>query len=109
MSLLHECQGLGARRMTRQSVPFATDSAHWPEALVSKHGYARDDHIKVRAPATTGNVDTCRMFSFEFINDVDYDTTVERILADQPNDGLLPLVVTPNVDDVLQLRQPENA
>lgn len=76
---------------------------------MSKHGYARDDHIKVRAPATTGNVDTCRMFSFEFINDVDYDTTVERILADQPNDGLLPLVVTPNVDDVLQLRQPENA
>ena len=36
-------------------------------------------------------------------------TNGRKDFGGRADDGLLPLVVTPNVDDVLQLRQPENA
>jgi len=55
-----------------------------------------------------GQVSTRCLFDFDFINDSNHSRTIDRILAEQPDDGLLPLVVTPNVDDIVQLRRPEN-
>ena len=49
---------------------------------------------------------TQRLFGFDFIDDVDHLDTVMRVLGPQPDDGLLPLVVTPNVDDLVRLSVP---
>jgi N-acetylglucosaminyldiphosphoundecaprenol N-acetyl-beta-D-mannosaminyltransferase len=54
-------------------------------------------------------VDTQRLFGFDFINDSDCARTVERILGGQPRDRWLPMVVTPNVDDIVRLNQPRHA
>jgi N-acetylglucosaminyldiphosphoundecaprenol N-acetyl-beta-D-mannosaminyltransferase len=45
------------------------------------------------------------LFGFNFVNDADVATIVERVLGPQPSDGLLPLVVTPNVDYIVRLRE----
>jgi N-acetylglucosaminyldiphosphoundecaprenol N-acetyl-beta-D-mannosaminyltransferase len=50
-----------------------------------------------------------RLFGFDFVNAHDVTATVDQILGVQPLDGLLPLVVTPNVDYIVQLRQPQHA
>jgi N-acetylglucosaminyldiphosphoundecaprenol N-acetyl-beta-D-mannosaminyltransferase len=52
---------------------------------------------------------TQRLFGFDFVDDVDCLNTVERILGPQPPDGRLPLVVTPNVDDIVRLHEPRHA
>jgi N-acetylglucosaminyldiphosphoundecaprenol N-acetyl-beta-D-mannosaminyltransferase len=51
-------------------------------------------------------IETQRLFGFDFVCDLVFDRTVERILGPQPEDGRLPLVVTPNVDHVVRLAQP---
>lgn len=43
------------------------------------------------------------MFGFDFIDDSGFGPTIDRLVSEQPDDGLLPLVVTPNVDDIVQL------
>ena len=50
---------------------------------------------------------TRRLFELDFIDDDGYDALVERLLAPQPDDGLLPLVSTPNVDDIVRFAKPE--
>lgn len=57
-----------------------------------------------RAPVTTQH-----LFGFDFIDDLDHERTIERLLAPQPDDDRLPLVVTPNVDDLVQLAAPAHA
>jgi N-acetylglucosaminyldiphosphoundecaprenol N-acetyl-beta-D-mannosaminyltransferase len=54
-------------------------------------------------------VKTRRLFGLDFVCDVDFDRTIERIIAGQSEDGRLPLVVTPNVDHVVKLAQPRHA
>ncbi len=54
-------------------------------------------------------VDTRRLFGLDFVCDFDFELTVERILGPQPEDGHLPLVVTPNVDQVVRLAQPRHS
>jgi N-acetylglucosaminyldiphosphoundecaprenol N-acetyl-beta-D-mannosaminyltransferase len=49
------------------------------------------------------------LFGFDFVNDTDVATIVDRILGPQPADGRLPLVVTPNVDYIVRLREPRHA
>ena len=46
------------------------------------------------------------LFGFRFVNDGDVSAIVERVLAPQPADDHLPLVVTPNVDYIVRLREP---
>ena len=58
-----------------------------------------------KAPA----VATQEVFGFEFVDDRDVSATVDRILGPQPDDGRLPVAVTPNVDDIVQLHEPEHA
>lgn len=50
-----------------------------------------------------GTLRTRRLFGFDFVDDTTFDTVVDRIVSEQPDDGRLPLVVTPNVDDIVQL------
>jgi len=57
---------------------------------------------------TSTKATTRSLFDFDFINDSNHSRTIDRILSQQPDDGLLPLVVTPNVDDIVQLRRPEH-
>ena len=61
------------------------------------------------AATPDGAVETRRLFGFDFVCDGDFDHTVERIVAPQPEDGRLPLVVTPNVDHVVRLAQRRHA
>jgi N-acetylglucosaminyldiphosphoundecaprenol N-acetyl-beta-D-mannosaminyltransferase len=46
------------------------------------------------------------LFGFNFVNHHDVSSIVDRVLGPQPDDGLLPLVVTPNVDYIVRLREP---
>jgi len=46
------------------------------------------------------------LFGFDFENEGDLSTIVERVLAPQPVDDRLPFVVTPNVDYIVRLREP---
>lgn len=49
------------------------------------------------------------LFGLDFV-DADAPTAVaQAVLGLQPDDGLVPAVLTPNVDILLQLRKPENA
>lgn len=59
--------------------------------------------------SVNGAVKTRRLFGFDFVCDFDFDRTVERIVTCQPEDGRLPLVVTPNVDHVVRLAQARHA
>ena len=54
-------------------------------------------------------VSTHELFGFDFISDTDCARTIERILGPQESDGLLPLVITPNVDDIVRLGEPRHA
>jgi len=62
-----------------------------------------------REPITTSTgsavvpLRSCSLFGFDFLNTDDLDAIAERILGPQPLDGLLPLVVTPNVDYIVHL------
>jgi N-acetylglucosaminyldiphosphoundecaprenol N-acetyl-beta-D-mannosaminyltransferase len=49
---------------------------------------------------------TRRLFGFDFISEVGPASVAERIMGVQPVDDRLPLVVTPNVDDLVQLSHP---
>jgi N-acetylglucosaminyldiphosphoundecaprenol N-acetyl-beta-D-mannosaminyltransferase len=52
---------------------------------------------------------TRRLFGFDFISDTTFEATIDRILGPQPVDDRLPLVVTPNVDDLVRLAEPAHA
>jgi N-acetylglucosaminyldiphosphoundecaprenol N-acetyl-beta-D-mannosaminyltransferase len=45
------------------------------------------------------------LFGFNFVSDRDVTAVVDRITGPQPSDELLPLVVTPNVDYIVRLRE----
>jgi N-acetylglucosaminyldiphosphoundecaprenol N-acetyl-beta-D-mannosaminyltransferase len=45
------------------------------------------------------------LFGFDFVSDTDMAAVVDRITGPQPTDELLPLVVTPNVDYIVRLRE----
>jgi N-acetylglucosaminyldiphosphoundecaprenol N-acetyl-beta-D-mannosaminyltransferase len=45
------------------------------------------------------------LFGFNFLSDRDVTAVVDRITGPQPVDELLPLVVTPNVDYIVRLRE----
>jgi N-acetylglucosaminyldiphosphoundecaprenol N-acetyl-beta-D-mannosaminyltransferase len=61
-----------------------------------------------RLPGAQGSSPPSRpLFGFDFVQDADLNSVVERVLAPQPSDDRLPLVVTPNVDYIVRLRQPE--
>ena len=49
------------------------------------------------------------LFGFDFENAADLSAVVERVLGPQPVDDRLPFVVTPNVDYIVRLREPELA
>jgi len=49
------------------------------------------------------------LFGFDFENAADLSAIVERVLGPQPVDDRLPFVVTPNVDYIVRLREPELA
>jgi UDP-N-acetyl-D-mannosaminuronic acid transferase (WecB/TagA/CpsF family) len=46
------------------------------------------------------------LFGFDFENEHDLSSIVERVLGPQPADDRLPFVVTPNVDYIVRLREP---
>jgi N-acetylglucosaminyldiphosphoundecaprenol N-acetyl-beta-D-mannosaminyltransferase len=46
------------------------------------------------------------LFGFDFANEDDLSSIVERVLGPQPADDRLPFVVTPNVDYIVRLREP---
>jgi len=48
---------------------------------------------------------TRNLFGFNFVSDHDLSTVVDRITGPQPADELLPLVLTPNVDYIVRLRE----
>jgi N-acetylglucosaminyldiphosphoundecaprenol N-acetyl-beta-D-mannosaminyltransferase len=48
---------------------------------------------------------TRNLFGFNFVSDHDLTTVVDRITGPQPSDELLPLVLTPNVDYIVRLRE----
>jgi len=48
---------------------------------------------------------TRSLFGFNFVSDHDLTTVVDRITGPQPADELLPLVLTPNVDYIVRLRE----
>lgn len=47
-----------------------------------------------------------RVLGFDFIDTDNLDDVVEALMASQPHDGLLPVVATPNVDDLVKLQRP---
>ena len=59
--------------------------------------------------AEPSRASTRNLFGFDFIDDADLAATAARIAGNQPVDGRLPLVVTPNVDDLVRLSQPAHA
>lgn len=58
---------------------------------------------------TSPDLATRRLFGFDFISDTSFAATVDSILGPQPVDDRLPLVVTPNVDDLVRLAEPAHA
>jgi N-acetylglucosaminyldiphosphoundecaprenol N-acetyl-beta-D-mannosaminyltransferase len=54
------------------------------------------------------DIATRRLFDLDFVSDVKLDTTVRRVLAPQPDDGRLPLVSTPNVDQLVRMSDPRH-
>jgi N-acetylglucosaminyldiphosphoundecaprenol N-acetyl-beta-D-mannosaminyltransferase len=58
-------------------------------------------------PNQVGSLPVVRLFGLDFIDDVDTAATVEHLVGPQPADGRLPLVVTPNVDQVVQCARAE--
>ena len=74
-------------------------------ASTSGHGDGPGDDTTGPTAPVDGPV-TRRLFGFDFIDDAGVDATVERILGPQPDDGRLPLVATPNVDQLVRLEEP---
>jgi N-acetylglucosaminyldiphosphoundecaprenol N-acetyl-beta-D-mannosaminyltransferase len=52
---------------------------------------------------------TRELFGFPFVSEASIAAITDRLLATQPDDGLLPLVVTPNVDYIVRLAEPDMA
>jgi len=52
---------------------------------------------------------TRRVFGFDFVSARHIEDVAELVLGPQPDDGLLPFVLTPNVDYLVRLSQPEHA
>lgn len=48
-----------------------------------------------------------RVLGLDFVDTDDMDRVVEALMAPQPDDSSLPLIVTPNVDDLVKLQRPE--
>jgi N-acetylglucosaminyldiphosphoundecaprenol N-acetyl-beta-D-mannosaminyltransferase len=56
-------------------------------------------------PEARFSTPTRNLFGFNFVSDHDLSTVVDRITGPQPSDELLPLVLTPNVDYIVRLRE----
>jgi N-acetylglucosaminyldiphosphoundecaprenol N-acetyl-beta-D-mannosaminyltransferase len=56
-------------------------------------------------PEASFSSPTRNLFGFNFVSDHDLSTVVDRITGPQPTDELLPLVLTPNVDYIVRLRE----
>jgi N-acetylglucosaminyldiphosphoundecaprenol N-acetyl-beta-D-mannosaminyltransferase len=56
-------------------------------------------------PESRLSAPTRNLFGFNFVSDYDLTTVVDRITGPQPVDELLPLVLTPNVDYIVRLRE----
>jgi N-acetylglucosaminyldiphosphoundecaprenol N-acetyl-beta-D-mannosaminyltransferase len=54
-----------------------------------------------------GRAQTRHVLGFNFVDDVSIDATLERLLAPQPDDGREPIVLTPNVDTVVNMPELE--
>ena len=65
------------------------------------------DEAVAAAPERSAHVPlaSCSLFGFNFVNDGNLSTIVDRITGPQPADDLLPFVVTPNVDYIVRLRE----
>jgi N-acetylglucosaminyldiphosphoundecaprenol N-acetyl-beta-D-mannosaminyltransferase len=59
--------------------------------------------------AAAGHAPTRHVLGFNFVDDVSIDATVERLLAPQPDDGREPIVLTPNVDTVVNMAELERS
>jgi N-acetylglucosaminyldiphosphoundecaprenol N-acetyl-beta-D-mannosaminyltransferase len=57
--------------------------------------------------AVAGRAQTRHVLGFNFVDDVSIDATLERLLAPQPDDGREPIVLTPNVDTVVNMPELE--
>jgi N-acetylglucosaminyldiphosphoundecaprenol N-acetyl-beta-D-mannosaminyltransferase len=54
-------------------------------------------------------ITTTELFGLPFLSEARVEAIAERLLAPQPDDGLLPLVITPNVDYIVRLAEPDMA
>jgi len=52
-------------------------------------------------------IDRTELFGLPFVREASVAAMTDRLLAPQPDDGLLPLVITPNVDYIVRLAKPE--
>jgi N-acetylglucosaminyldiphosphoundecaprenol N-acetyl-beta-D-mannosaminyltransferase len=69
---------------------------------------ALDRCVDVGPPAlddASGALPTRHVFGFDFISSPNVEAVADRILGPQPDDGLLPLVLTPNVDYLVRLTE----
>ena len=59
--------------------------------------------------AIARDLPTRAVFGFDFVSSRGVEAVAEHILGPQPDDGKLPLVLTPNVDYLVRLAEPANA
>ncbi len=71
--------------------------------------YRGDDGGASAPDDAAGALSTRHVFGFDFISSPDVEAVADRILGPQPDDGLLPLVLTPNVDYLVRLTEPRLA
>jgi N-acetylglucosaminyldiphosphoundecaprenol N-acetyl-beta-D-mannosaminyltransferase len=57
----------------------------------------------------SGTITTTELFGLPFVSESTIEAIADRLLAPQPDDGLLPLVITPNVDYIVRLAEPDMA
>jgi N-acetylglucosaminyldiphosphoundecaprenol N-acetyl-beta-D-mannosaminyltransferase len=62
-----------------------------------------DTLIPPLEPVSAPRARTRPVLGFDFVDDVDIDATVDRLLAPQPDDSREPIVFTPNVDTVVHM------
>jgi N-acetylglucosaminyldiphosphoundecaprenol N-acetyl-beta-D-mannosaminyltransferase len=72
------------------------------DRVVDGRSPASDDASGTRLP-------TRHVFGFDFISSAGVEAVAQQILGPQPDDGLLPLVLTPNVDYLVRLAEPGHA
>ena len=60
------------------------------------------DRVAGRGPDPLATVE---LFGFRFVS-ADLTSVVDRLVAPQPDDELLPIVLTPNVDYIVRLAEP---